>query len=104
VVADPGRFNQLRGLQVDDQESYAQYRAAMTPLLHACGGAFGVDLEVSRVLKSPVAHGFNRVFTLGFPSRAVSEAFFADPKYLAVRARFFEPAVSAVVLLGEWGE
>jgi hypothetical protein len=53
MITDPGRFNRLMALQVDDQGSYAEYRARMTPLLHASGGAFGVDLEVARVLKAP---------------------------------------------------
>jgi uncharacterized protein (DUF1330 family) len=104
MAADPGRYNRLLALQVDDPRSYAEYRARMTPLLHAAGGAFGLDLEVARVLKSPVEGAFNRVFTLGFPSRAASAAFFADPAYLAVRAKYFEPAVSRFATLAEWGD
>ncbi len=104
MAADPGRFNRLLALQVDNQDSYAEYRARMTPLLHASGGAFGVDLEVARVLKAPVEGAFNRVFSIGFPSRAASAAFFADPAYLAVRAEYFAPAVSRVATLAEWGE
>lgn len=104
MVAGPGRFNRLIALQVDDQGSYAEYRARMTPLLHAAGGAFGVDLEVARVLKAPVEGSFNRVFSIGFPSRTASAAIFLDPAYLAVRAEYFEPAVSRVATLAEWGE
>lgn len=104
MAADPGRFNRLMALQVDDQRLYTEYRAKMTPLLLASGGAFGVDLEVSRVLKAPVQGAFNRVFSIGFPSRAASAAFFADPAYLAVRAQYFEPAVSRVATLAEWGD
>jgi uncharacterized protein (DUF1330 family) len=104
----PGRFTQLIGLMVDDAARYAEYRAGMTPILHAHGGAFGLDLEVARVLKLPVElpveGAINRVFSIGFPSREAHARFFADAGYLAVRARHFEPAVSRVFILAEWGE
>lgn len=96
------RYTCLIGLQVDDAARYAEYRAGMTPLLHAHGGAFGVDLEVSRVLKSAADGPLNRVFTITFPTRDAWERFFADADYLAVRARHFEPAVSRVCTLAEW--
>jgi uncharacterized protein (DUF1330 family) len=104
VAAESRRYTLLRGLQVDDQQSYSEYRARMTPLLHAQGGAFGIDLEVARVLKSPADGPLNRVFTIVFPSREVKDRFFADPAYRAIRAQYFEPAVSRVALLGEWEE
>ena len=43
----------------------------------------------------------NRVFTIEFPDRAAKEAFFADARYGAVRARFFVPAVAATLVLAE---
>ena len=43
-----------------------------------------------------------RVFTLLFPDRAARERFFADAEYRAVRAEFFEPAVAATFILGEF--
>lgn len=95
-------FTQLIGLLVDDPARYAEYRAGMTPILHAHGGAFGVDLEVSRVLKSPADGPLNRVFTIAFPDREAHARFFADAGYLAVRAKHFEPAVSRVCVLAEW--
>jgi uncharacterized protein (DUF1330 family) len=107
-LPSPGRFTQLIGLMVDDAARYAEYRAGMTPILHAHGGAFGLDLEVARVLKLPVEStvdgAINRVFSIGFPSREAHARFFADAGYLAVRARHFEPAVSRVFILAEWGE
>jgi uncharacterized protein (DUF1330 family) len=107
-LPSPGRFTQLIGLMVDDAVRYAEYRAGMTPILHAHGGAFGLDLEVARVLKLPVElpveGAINRVFSIGFPSREAHARFFADAGYLAVRARHFEPAVSRVFILAEWGE
>jgi uncharacterized protein (DUF1330 family) len=112
-LPSPGRFTQLIGLRVDDAARYAEYRAGMTPILHAHGGAFGLDLEVARVLKlpgelpvdgAPNDGAINRVFSIGFPSREAHARFFADAGYLAVRARHFEPAVSRVFILAEWGE
>ncbi|HTV23806.1 MAG TPA: DUF1330 domain-containing protein [Polyangiaceae bacterium] len=101
-LPSPRRFTRLLGLMVDDQARYAEYRAAMTPILHAHGGDFGVDLDVARVLKSPADGPLNRVFTIGFPSREAYERFFANADYLAVRAKFFAPAVSRVCVLAQW--
>lgn len=100
----PGRFTQLLGLMVEDAARYAEYRAGMTPILHAHGGDFGVDLEVARVLKAPAPGQINRLFSIGFPSRDAHARFFADAEYLAVRAKFFEPAVSRIWVLGEWDD
>lgn len=82
------------GMQIDDDALYTQYRAEMTPLLEAAGGSFGVDVRVSEVLRSPAKRSFNRLFTIRFPSAAAREAFFADPAYIDVRKRLFEPAVA----------
>jgi uncharacterized protein (DUF1330 family) len=102
-VAAEHTYTLLIALQVDDAASYARYRQHMTPLLHAQGGDFGVDLEVSRVYKAPEGGPLNRVFTIGFPSQAASDRFFADPAYLAIRAEHFEPAVSRVLTVASWG-
>jgi uncharacterized protein (DUF1330 family) len=104
VAAEADKFTIWVGLEVRDPARYAEYRARMTPMLHAVGGAFGIDLEVSRVLKAPsdAAHHVNRVFSIEFPSRAVRDQFFADAAYRAVRSEWFEPAVARVVGLGEW--
>jgi uncharacterized protein (DUF1330 family) len=102
VAAEAGAFVQLFGLEVHDQASYAEYRARMTPLLHAHGGSFGIDLEVARVLKGPVDVALNRVFTIEFPDRAASVRFFANDEYRAVRREWFEPAVGHVARLAEW--
>ena len=104
MAAEVRPFTRLIGLEVEDAARYAEYRARMTPILHAHGGAFGVDLEVSRVLKGPPGAALNRVFSLEFPSRAACDRFFADASYLAVRGEWFEPAVRHVVRLGEWPE
>ncbi|WP_437976712.1 DUF1330 domain-containing protein [Sorangium sp. So ce295] len=90
----------LVGLQMADETSYARYRAGMMPILSSYGGAFGHDFVVARVLKGD--ERINRVFTLLFPDRATRERFFADAQYRAVRAEFFEPAVAATFILGEF--
>jgi uncharacterized protein (DUF1330 family) len=104
VGAEADKFTILVGLEVKDSARYAEYRARMTPLLHALGGAFGIDLEVSRVLKGPsdAAYGINRLFSIEFPSRAACDQLFADAAYRAVRSEWFEPAVGHIVRLGEW--
>jgi len=92
----------LMALNVVDADLYAKYRAAMTPLLDAHGGRFGLDLWVGEVLRAPADQKpFNRMFTIIFPSPERREAFFSNPEYLAVRKQFFEPSVSAVTNLGQ---
>lgn len=85
----------LVGLHVTDEDGYGAYREHMLPLLTAHGGTFGYDFRVAEVLRSEVDHPINRVFTIRFPDSAALEAFFAHPDYLAVRARWYEPAVAA---------
>lgn len=92
----------LVGLTVRDERGYADYRAAMTPLLAARGGSFGVDVRVAAVLRAP-GPAFDRLFTIRFPSAREHDAFFADPDYLAIRARLFEPSVAgAPQILGRY--
>jgi uncharacterized protein (DUF1330 family) len=102
VADESAKFVQLFGLEVRDQASYSEYRARMTPLLNAHGGAFGIDLEVSRVLRGPTDAALNRVFSIEFASRAASARFFANAEYRAVRSAWFEPAVGRIEVLGEW--
>jgi uncharacterized protein (DUF1330 family) len=88
-------------LNVVDADLYAKYRAAMTPLLEAHGGSFGLDLWVAEVLRSPDPKPFNRLFTIIFPSPERRDAFFSNPDYLAVRKAFFDPSVSTATRLAE---
>lgn len=88
------------GLHVTDQEEYARYREAMTPILGRFGGSFGYDFVVGEVKKTEASHPINRVFTMRFPDAATSSAFFADAHYREVRARHFENAVAGVSSLG----
>lgn len=95
-------FERLVALQVDDPASYQRYRDGMTPILRRFGGDFGYDFEVARVLRTPDGAPVNRVFTIHFPDEATSDAFFADPEYLAVREKHFEPAVSSATIVASY--
>ena len=90
----------LMALNVVDAELYARYRAAMTPLLEAHGGSFGLDLWVAEVLRAPGDKPFNRLFTIIFPSQELRQAFFSNSEYLVVRKAFFDLSVSATTELG----
>ena len=85
-----------------DHEKYAQYRAEIAPLLEAAGGRFRYDFEVARTLKSEAGHEINRLFVIQFPDRASKERFFADSRYLEIRARLFEKAVEGRAIIAEY--
>jgi len=88
------------GLEVRDALLYASYREAIAPLLARSDGRFDHDFEVARVVRSHAGERVNRVFALSFPDAAARARFFADPAYLALRARLFEPAVASAGPLG----
>ncbi|MEO6594970.1 MAG: DUF1330 domain-containing protein [Planctomycetota bacterium] len=90
------------GLTVTDNDTYAQYRAAMTPLLAAHGGGFRYDFTVAKVLKSASAHPINRVFAIYFADEARMQAFFAHPDYLAIKAKSFERSVAGTTVFGAY--
>jgi uncharacterized protein (DUF1330 family) len=92
----------LIGVHVIDEAGYARYRAEIAPLLEAHGGRFILDVRIAEILRAPSATAFNRLFTIRFPSARHHDAFFADPDYIAVRSRLFEPSVSEMVRLGEY--
>ncbi len=92
----------LVGVQVDDPALYAEYRAAMTPLLEARGGRFVLDVTVAEVFRSPAPARMNRLFAIRFPSKAELDAFFGDPVYQEIRRRLFEPSVSASARLATY--
>ncbi|MBL4831479.1 MAG: DUF1330 domain-containing protein [Aliivibrio sp.] len=68
----------LVGLHVLDDLKYAEYRAAMTPILSDYSGHFGYDFKVSEVLISEGNTDINRVFTINFSNQSKMEAFFSD--------------------------
>ena len=86
-------YERIMGIYVSDDAEYQRYRQGMTPILNAFGGAFGFDFKIAEVLLSKSDDKINRVFTIEFPSQAVMERFFSDPKYLAVKKRHFNHSV-----------
>ena len=92
----PMPFEMTVGLFVTDQDRYVQYRAEMTPLLEAAGGRFRYDFDVARTLKSEASHDINRVFVIQFPDQAARDRFFADRRYLDIRARLFDKSVAGM--------
>ena len=93
-------YEMMVGLTVTDDALYQQYREAMAPLLAAHGGGFRYDFTIAKVLKSASEHAINRVFAIGFGSKAQKDAFFAHPDYQAIKARFFERAVAGTTIFG----
>lgn len=93
----------LMGVQVIDEVGYTMYRAEMAPVLAAHGGRFLLDVRVAEILQAPLPSVFNRLFAIRFPSAQHRDAFFADPDYGRIRARWFEPSVAGgVVRLGDY--
>ena len=90
------------GLLVVDQDTYAQYRKEMRPLLAEAGGSFRYDFDVARVLHSESNSEINRAFVLRFPDLSSKERFFADQRYVEIKRRLFDPAVKARVSIAEY--
>jgi uncharacterized protein (DUF1330 family) len=90
------------GLLVVDQGTYAQYRKEMRPLFDEAGGAFRYDFDVARTLHSEDGADINRAFVLQFPSQSNQERFFADPRYVEIKRRLFDPAVKQRVSIAEY--
>ena len=95
-------FERLVALHVTDDRRYQEYRAAIAPILHQHGGGFRYDFRVSETLTSQADHKINRVFTVFFPDRAKSEAFFAEPRYRTIRDTYFAPSVAGSTVLAEY--
>ena len=95
-------YEMTLGLLVEDQASYTQYRSEIRPLLQEVGGAFRYDFIVARVMHNESGTEINRVFVLRFPDQGSKERFFADPRYLEIKRRWFDPAVAARVTIAEY--
>lgn len=95
-------YEMVVGLTVVDEALYQQYRDAMAPMLAVHDGGFRHDFSVAKVLKSESDHPINRVFAIYFGSRAQKEAFFANPDYLAIKARYFQQAVAGTTIFGSY--
>ena len=95
-------YELLVGVQVDDGETYTEYRNEIKPLLDAAGGSFRYDFEVGRTLVNSAEHPINRVFVLAFPDAEARQRFFADDRYVAIRSRLFPKAVSGITFIAEY--
>ena len=95
-------YEMLVGLQVKDDAGYGRYRGAMAPILARFGGGFRYDFRIAEVLRQETEAPINRVFTIHFTDRARSDAFFADPAYLAIRNEFFASSVGATTILASY--
>ena len=96
-------FEYIVGLQVDNDDLYDQYRAAMLPILDNFGGGFRYDFRVSEVLQNEAGNPMNRVFAIYFKDDKAREEFFSDTEYLKIKEEFYTPAVSATTIISEYG-
>lgn len=95
-------YEYLVGLNVTDDASYQKYREGMTPILKSYGGGFNYDFKVSEVLITQSQNKINRVFTLFFPDKEISERFFSDPEYLEIKKAYFEKAVESTTIISRY--
>jgi len=92
----------LVGLNVIDDVKYAQYRAAMKPILSDFEGHFGYDFKVSEVLIPADNSDINRVFTINFSSKKKMENFFIDPLYLIAKEKYFIDSVGSTTIISSY--
>ncbi|MDO6707271.1 DUF1330 domain-containing protein [Photobacterium sp. 1_MG-2023] len=95
-------YELLLGMDISDEDGYKQYRQEMLPILTSYGGSFGYDFQVSEVLIAQTPEPINRVFTIRFPDEDQKTAFFNDPAYQKVKAKFFSPSVRHVTLIASY--
>jgi len=95
-------YELIVGLQITDEKSYSDYRAAMRPLLQKVGGGLRYDFEVSKVLKNDEGRPINRLFAIYFESKVKMEEFFNDSEYLAIKRKFFESSVAATTIISAY--
>ncbi len=96
------RYELLVGLHVSDNEIYASYRTAMTPLLESAGGSFRYDFMIEKTLKGVTDPAINRLFVISFPTKETSDTFFDEPAYAAVKSKFFESSVDLVKIIAAY--
>ena len=70
----------LMALNVVDPDLYAKYRAAMTPLLEAHGGSFGLDLWVGEVLRAPRPEAVQSAVYDHLPVARATRSVFLEPR------------------------
>lgn len=92
-------YERIMGIEVTDNDEYQRYREGMMPILKSYGGSFGFDFKVAEVLLSKSPEVINRVFTIEFPSKERMDEFFSDPKYIAVKDRYFVTSVKSKTII-----
>lgn len=95
-------YELLVGMEVTDPDKYQQYRDHMLPILQRFGGGFRQDFWVAETLKTDAAGPVNRVFCIYFRDQQACKDFFADPEYLQIKQRFYQPAVGHVAQLAAY--
>ena len=90
------------GLNVVDDDAYQAYREEITPMLEKCGGGFGYDFKILKVLKSATQAPINRVFVIYFPDRNLMNTFFSDQAYLEIKQRYFEDSVTDTTIIATY--
>ena len=94
-------LDRIVAMNVTDEAGYADYRAAMRPILAEYGGSFAHDFRVAETLASEAPHPVTRLFVIRFPDEASMHAFFADARYRAVRSAHYLDAVDGATQLGQ---
>ena len=95
-------YEMIVGLQIKDDEVYAEYRKAMRPLLEKADGGFRYDFKVSETLKNEEGNPINRVFAIFFRDKVNMDRFFTNTEYLKIKESFFEKSVEATTILSEY--
>ncbi|MEM9072271.1 MAG: DUF1330 domain-containing protein [Myxococcota bacterium] len=92
----------LVGIQIDDEETYAEYRRRLAPVLEAHGAELLFDLRVAEVLEARGNQTFNRLFLMRFPSLEAAKKFSQSEEYVSLRDTYFTPSVSNTVFWGRY--
>jgi len=95
-------YEMIVAMNVTNPERYAKYREAMAPILAECGGGFRFDFVASEQLLPAPEHDVTRVFCITFADRDACARFFADKRYLQVKAEHYEGAVDGFTVVAEY--
>lgn len=95
-------YEMVVGLKIKDDKLYSKYREEMKPLLDKAGGGFRYDFKVAEVLKNEEGREINRLFTIHFGSKELSDRFFSDPEYLQIKNKYFNESVEATTIISQY--
>lgn len=97
-------YELLVGLQVDDEESYSNYRKQMTPLLESQGGGFRYDFKIEKTLISEKGAKINRTFVIYFKDKKAMEQLFSSAEYKSIKSKYYKLAVSSTTVISEYSK